>query len=171
MNITQAIGMEPYELLNYGAMGLGCILAVLTYRLLTQEQKQPHPRGKILIAVYVFMAFSLSLTVVGAISEHIRNEAEDTAQRIKKLETERDKLRDALSASRDKLANVESTVSTYRGTIQGIAVLKGGAIDQLRKVQPSDSGDRKLVDEIARELADLNKQMSNAVSAGGNESQ
>ena len=57
------------EILKYGIIGLGAILAFLAYLLLTQEQKKTEPRSKILTATYVFMTFSLILIASGIFSD------------------------------------------------------------------------------------------------------
>ncbi|MFL5739901.1 MAG: hypothetical protein ACJ75B_06765 [Flavisolibacter sp.] len=57
------------EILKYGIIGLGAILAFLAYLLLTQEQKKSEPRSQILTATYVFMTFSLLLIHLGIFSD------------------------------------------------------------------------------------------------------
>jgi hypothetical protein len=57
------------EILKYGIIGLGAILAFLAYLLLTQEQRKPKPRRQILTATYVFMSFSLLLIGLGVFSD------------------------------------------------------------------------------------------------------
>jgi hypothetical protein len=49
------------DILRLGLIGLAFILAFLAFRLLKLEQQKPTPRGSILVAVYVFMLFSLAL--------------------------------------------------------------------------------------------------------------
>lgn len=57
------------EILKYGIIGLGAILAFLSYLLLTQEQKKSEPRSQILTATYVFMTFSILLILLGIFSD------------------------------------------------------------------------------------------------------
>lgn len=57
------------EILRYGIIGLGAILAFLAYSLLIQEQRKPKPRRQILTATYIFMAFSLLLIGLGIFSD------------------------------------------------------------------------------------------------------
>lgn len=64
--------INPAELLGYGAIGLGFMLAVLTYRLLSSEQsRDSEPRKKMLTSIYVFMSFSMTLTALGFVSEYL----------------------------------------------------------------------------------------------------
>jgi heme O synthase-like polyprenyltransferase len=51
--------------LAYGAIGVGLALAILAYRLLSQEQKLKSPRRMFINSVYVFMVFSLILSAGG----------------------------------------------------------------------------------------------------------
>jgi hypothetical protein len=57
--------INVYEILSYGVIGLGFLLALLAYRLLTREQKQENPRNAILTAIYIFMVFSVVLCIIG----------------------------------------------------------------------------------------------------------
>jgi len=61
-----------FDALRYGAIGLGAILAVLAYRLLRREQEQPEPRKPVLVATFVYMAFSLILFGAGFALELLR---------------------------------------------------------------------------------------------------
>ncbi|MEJ2122546.1 MAG: hypothetical protein P8Z76_17965, partial [Alphaproteobacteria bacterium] len=64
------VRIDPANILNYGAIGLGFLLAFLAYRLIAKEQKHESPRKTLLRAVYVFMLFSVTLTVMGFTSEY-----------------------------------------------------------------------------------------------------
>ena len=55
----------------YGAAGLGLALAVLAYRLLSQEQSIKQPRPAVVQAIYAFMVFALLLAVAGFVSEYL----------------------------------------------------------------------------------------------------
>lgn len=68
-------GLNLYNILSYGAIGLGCILAVLAYFLLTKEQEQAKPRKQILTSIYIFMGFSLILGLTGFVTEHLRGQS------------------------------------------------------------------------------------------------
>ena len=61
--------MSVVDILQIGVIGLGFLLAVLAYHLLTKEQKQNPPRGVILNSIYVFMFFSVALCVIGILSQ------------------------------------------------------------------------------------------------------
>ncbi|MFC1889434.1 hypothetical protein ACFL4G_06730 [Thermodesulfobacteriota bacterium] len=64
--------MDFFDLLKYGIIGLGTILAVLSYQLLSREQRQSNPRPTILKAVYIFMGFSLLLCVLGILAQGLQ---------------------------------------------------------------------------------------------------
>ena len=64
--------INPYQILSYGVIGLGFLLAVLAYRLLSNEQRRDRPRSDILRAANIFMAFSVVLCAIGVGSEWLR---------------------------------------------------------------------------------------------------
>ena len=64
--------INPAQILNYGVIGLGFLLAFLAYRLLSKEQQLKEPRKNILKAVNVFMGFSIVLCLIGIGSESIK---------------------------------------------------------------------------------------------------
>lgn len=64
--------INPVQILNYGVIGLGFLLAFLAYKLLSKEQQLKEPRKNILKAVYVFMGFSIVLCLIGIGSESIK---------------------------------------------------------------------------------------------------
>jgi hypothetical protein len=64
--------MELSKFLEYGALGLGLSLAILTYKLIKSEQQKDQPRKSILITVYVFMIFSLTLSTLGFVAENLK---------------------------------------------------------------------------------------------------
>lgn len=51
--------------LEYGVIGLGFLLALMSFYLLNKERNSPDPRGKILAAIFVFMVFSIVLCGIG----------------------------------------------------------------------------------------------------------
>src|SRR6185295_18076364 len=65
MNILQLT-----DALKYGLIGLGAILATLCFFLLTKEQKRTRPRQNILTSIYIFMAFSCVLVILGIIGQN-----------------------------------------------------------------------------------------------------
>src|SRR4051812_27688147 len=87
-------GLRPENILSYGVVGLGFLLALLAYRLLGREQQKEQPNRSILVAIHVFMIFSAVLCVTGLGSEYLRgrgtgpdNAASDhLAARIAELE-------------------------------------------------------------------------------------
>ena len=68
--------INVYQILSYGVIGLGFLLAFLAYHLLRREQ-QREPRKEFLGAIYVFMVFSVALCILGFISELSNNKFKD----------------------------------------------------------------------------------------------
>lgn len=71
--------LNVVDILQIGVIGLGFLLAVLAYHLLTKEQKQDAPRSDILKSIYVFMSFSVVLCVIGIVSQSIEKTWESNA--------------------------------------------------------------------------------------------
>jgi hypothetical protein len=65
--------LELTEALKYGLIGLGAILAILSFFLITKEQNKPEPRKQILNSVYMFMGFSVVLLLMGLVGETQKN--------------------------------------------------------------------------------------------------
>ncbi len=65
--------LDAYNILSYGVIGLGFLLAFLAYRLLGREQQNTEPRRSILVAIHVFMIFSVVLCIIGFGSEYLRS--------------------------------------------------------------------------------------------------
>lgn len=62
---TNLKDLDIAKVLSFGAIGLGFLLALFAYRLLAAEQGRANSRASMLKAVYVFMAFSIVLTLIG----------------------------------------------------------------------------------------------------------
>src|SRR5271155_6009933 len=61
--------MDVVKILGYGVLGLGFLLALLAYRLLSKEQGKQAPSPDAFRAIYVFMGFSLVLCILGLVSQ------------------------------------------------------------------------------------------------------
>ena len=53
------------EMLKYGIAGLGALLAILTFLLIVNAQRNVNKKPGLIFAVYIFMAFSIALILVG----------------------------------------------------------------------------------------------------------
>ncbi len=82
--------LDAYNILSYGVIGLGFLLAFLAYRLLGREQQNAEPRRSILVAIHVFMIFSVVLCIIGFGSEYLRSRP--TAETAKELNNLRGQL-------------------------------------------------------------------------------
>ena len=61
--------IDVVKILGYGVLGLGFLLALLAYHLLSKEQGKQTPRPDAFRAIYVFMGFSLVLCILGLVSQ------------------------------------------------------------------------------------------------------
>ena len=98
-------------ILAYGVIGLGFLLALLAYRLLSREQTNQQVREPMIRAIYIFMAFSVLLCTVGLVSEWSRSQPQPS-----KL----DKSAGAQGPART--VNVEEGVPAYRFPENGVGV-------------------------------------------------
>jgi hypothetical protein len=65
--------IDPGKILSYGAIGLGFLLALLSYMLLASEQKRVAPRVPMIQAIYAFMSFAFLLSILGFGSEYLKD--------------------------------------------------------------------------------------------------
>ncbi len=107
------------KLLGYGAIGLGCILAVLAYLLLRSEQRVQEPRPRILTSIYVFMAFSLVMTTLGFLSEYA-TDARSTALTMQ------------LQANRSRDREIAKSLSSVLEQKE-VAALESNATPEIRR--------------------------------------
>jgi hypothetical protein len=64
--------VDPYQILSYGVIGLGFLLALLAFWLLKNEQQKRHPSTDMLTAVKGFMIFAILLCVIGIVGDGAR---------------------------------------------------------------------------------------------------
>jgi hypothetical protein len=111
------------QLLGYGIIGLGLVLAILAFRLLQSEQKQRIPRQPLLTAIYVFAAFSLLLVAAGIFAE--MKHTQSTSNRAQSLQpwarpgpwTAED-FSDVLKATRAKIVSGLTLVESTKGDLE-----------------------------------------------------
>ncbi len=102
-------------ILQIGVIGLGFLLAVLAYHLLTKEQKQSTPRPDFLKSIYNFMCFSVVLCVIGIAAQLIDKylPSPPTPAKITIPETKEDKTLDGQNGTKHpQKENAESTEIT-----------------------------------------------------------
>ncbi len=86
------MNINPYEILSYGVIGLGFLLALFSYRLLTKEQKRDEPRNNILKAINIYMVFSIVLCIVGIVAEVVKRNPREVFSTEKTKETQTTKV-------------------------------------------------------------------------------
>ncbi|SEM17409.1 hypothetical protein [Halomonas daqiaonensis] len=153
------------ELLSYGAIGLGCILAILAYLLLREEQRQSKPRKPILNSIYVFMGFSLALSVFGFGTEVWKdsNKVMELQGEISMREETIESLRDEAKELTRKLAEVEQNLSSFRVVLYALMEQKEGKVARLKELQPDSRSYSDLVSEIQTDLARIDDGIRDAI--------
>ncbi|WP_421830353.1 hypothetical protein [Larkinella sp.] len=61
--------LDIFNILSYGVIGLGFLLAFFAFRLLNREQGKAKPQKTIIDSIHRFMIFSAFLTIVGLVSQ------------------------------------------------------------------------------------------------------
>src|ERR1700761_8938825 len=74
------IPLQIPEILKYGIIGLGALLGILTYFLLSKEQGNKIVRPSMLTAIYVFMGFSIILIIFGLLAPNKDNAIQQSSQ-------------------------------------------------------------------------------------------
>jgi len=124
--------LDFYKILSYGAIGLGCILAFLSYRLLSREQEKERPRQRILTSIYLFMVFSLSLSTVGFVTEYAKDQKISEFNNL--LDSERIKNMELANSLSEvlKIKEVAALESNASPEIQRHIILLKNAVTRLR---------------------------------------
>lgn len=63
--------INAVEILKLGAIGLGFLLAVLSFLIINKEQRKKNPSGLILKITQTFMVFSISMVILSIVSEFL----------------------------------------------------------------------------------------------------
>jgi predicted PurR-regulated permease PerM len=119
--------------ISYGAIGLGLALAILTYKLLHNEQKKQNPNNNIITALYGFMVFSMIISTVGFISEN-SNKKYDYFKTLK----ENDKLitqNIILLSTIEKLKSTNQNFEKIKHTLDTLLEIKGSILSKSQTIQ------------------------------------
>jgi len=165
-------GLNIVEILQIGVIGLGFLLALLAYHLLTKEQKQKVPRTNIIRSIYVFMFFSIVLCLIGVFSQartfyttnrqnspSTQPDEISSPKELQTLRTELDSANTALKESneelnrlRDKYVKITTEKKELLGVNKQLITLK----------QQSKLSDRKIT-ELQQQLDKMQEQNKSAV--------
>lgn len=146
------------KLISYGAIGLGCALAIIAANLLRQELKTVTDRrpGNF-VPIYVFMAFSFALAILGFGAETFRFErsAEQTEDQLKSAQLALGNAQGALASAQNLAQQDREHLNLVTKTLKPLIATKIGMLDQLRQMQPTDPSYSSLVEQMRRNLTDL----------------
>lgn len=180
-----------FSLLSYGAIGLGCILAVLAYRLLRREQDTKTPRKQILTSIYVFMAFSLALSALGFVGEFFKDSADTESsnqleskvselekaevkwkENIKSEEGTITELTNQLNDKETRLATLQEQFNEFRtllakshGELGKLMEQKTGKLTKLQELDASDPSFKSLFEAFADDLRNFDESMKTTINA------
>lgn len=124
--------LNVYEILGYGVIGLGFLLAFLAFTLLTREQKREAPRGTILAAIYIFMVFSLALCLIGFVADTQKSENGSSANQ-QQIDSLRQELTHRLSAA--DLAVISDTYFSSESDKQELLTGIKHLIEQVEEIK------------------------------------
>lgn len=100
--------INPAQILSFGVIGLGFLLALLSFWLLQKEQGKKTPNARILKSIYIYMIFSFFLCSLGLASEILRD---PHSQESNKKET----FRQILDRKRAEIASASEPEIYKRG--------------------------------------------------------
>lgn len=146
--------------LAYGAIGLGLALAILAYKLLSQEQKLRAPRKQIVRAIYVFMAFALTLSAGGFVGEYLKSDA----SAIGTVRTQLDEKTKRLVEIEGKYGQIDQQLSSSRMLVRSLMDLKKGKLERLKQLDPQAPEYVPLVREIQLDLEQIDRGLNNALN-------
>jgi hypothetical protein len=66
---ANTFNFDVVDILRIGVIGLGFLLALLAYKLLSNKGNKQEPRQSIINATYVFMVFSIACLGIGLLSK------------------------------------------------------------------------------------------------------
>jgi hypothetical protein len=151
-----------FQVLSYGAIGLGCILAVLAYRLLSQAQNsKTGPAESMLRAIYAYMGFCLALTGLGFAAELTKVWFNDRAaqHKIADLNTQLEKAR----GSETTIADIQKKLSTSREVLNVLMEQKVGKVAKLATLNPHSAGYAEIMTQIRDDLGSIDKAIQDAI--------
>jgi hypothetical protein len=109
--------ISAYNILSYGVIGLGFLLALLAFRLLGNEQRKDQPSKSILVSIHVFMIFSILLCVLGFASEYFhggKSSLTSDQDATNKLNEQVALLQTQVGAQEKDLGRKEKNLQKYR---------------------------------------------------------
>jgi hypothetical protein len=112
-------------ILRLGVIGLGFILALMAFVLLTREQKKSEPHTKIIHALYFFMAFSVVLCGVGLYAQigsaedkaalaHIQNEKSSLETKLSDYQTALDIRNEEIGTLKEKVGELDKELTRIK---------------------------------------------------------
>jgi hypothetical protein len=129
------------SILGYGVIGLGLLLAILAYRLLSNGVVRERP-------IYVFEGFCLTVVIIGAVLQYssttagaitarnqtLQDELRTANDKLSATQTELQSAKEGSSAALTRALKAESTLASASGAMAKIASLVPTELDNLRNV-------------------------------------
>ena len=133
-----------HEFLKYGAISLSFLLAFLSFKLLNKEQEKNNPNFTIMISIYIFMLFSLTLSFSGFSLDFFK-ENNVTKVQMTSIQSNTD-----LIELKSKIKHAEKNLNNMLNT-------KSGLLFQLELIKPNDKQNKELFDKIVNNIKDIDK--------------
>ncbi len=146
----QLENLDAVEILSFGAIGLGFLLAFLTYTLIAIEQRKNPTRQPILDLLRRFMGFSVVLLLIGAAASYLNQ-----AKVIVRLNEELTKKNTEYGRLLTDLGEMDQKLDTSKSEL----------IDKQAKITILDSA----VDTQREEINDLNELQSELTDSRANQ--
>lgn len=152
---------QLFELLKYGAIGLGCILAVLAYQLLRVQQNKINfntlsSPDKVIIKINesfntmikLFMIFSLTMSTVGFVAEMIHSQyvGDQIIENEQKMNKKIEDMEGEIKTITTRMVKAETESKLYNDQLKEVKdVIKG--YDKYLAFKERENFNKKLEDE------------------------
>ena len=114
---------DPGKILGYGAIGLGFLLAVLAYRLLSRENFRERP-------IYVYLVFCLLLVIVGSTLQYVAAKDNTVAvlEREKQLTLDLEATKKQLAEAVEKQQTAQNEANRYKSDLSRLVDAVAGSL-------------------------------------------
>lgn len=150
-------GASITSILGAGAIGLGFLLAYLTYNLLKEERAKYGP-------IYVYEFFCFALVIVGAVLQYSSAERSDKNEtleiRINTLQAEKNTAQESLRATQTELETAKQNLNASLSEAEAARAKLKRSLDVM-------TGIANMIPTALAELSEINSVLTGNVCSGG----
>jgi hypothetical protein len=136
-----------HEFLKYGAISLSFLLAFLSFKLLNKEQEKKSPNKTTIYSIYIFMIFSLLLSMSSFYLDFFK---ENNSAKIQLNSTN----------NNTEIVELKAKLKYAQKNLNNMLNAKSGFLFQLELSKPQD---KELFDKILNNIKELDKTIRDAL--------